>query len=634
MPPLPAACAALLVLLASLSAAAASPAVPLEVYGRLPALEEVCLSPDGTRIAFVRAIGDERAIAVRSLADRKLLGVVSVKDPGKVRTLEWIDDNRLMILESSTEEIDYRGSKVELYRLGVYDVATSRLIPIRSYNGGRVAVRRLNGHLVVFFPTASASHLTTHRYLEGDDLDGITENVTLDRDGDSWDWLIDAQGKLVAEQRYSQEKQRWTFWIRSDGNWKQVAEGGASLGSDIPRMLGFGPAADTLLMDMRKHGEAGWKPLSLQDGSLGPSIAEGKPLGDPIEDRRTNRLIGGSYRGDTRRFVFFEPAMQAHWDAIVQAFGDDHVRFESASSDFRKILVLVDGPKYGYQYQLVDLDTHKSDWVGDVYDGITEAMQVRRIDYPAADNLSIPAYLTLPRGRTAKSLPLIVLVHGGPVSRDDAHFDWWSQALAEQGYAVLQPNFRGSSVNMEAGFGEFGRKMQTDLSDGVRHLVGKGIADPARVCIIGGSYGGYAALAGVTLDPGAYRCAVSVAGLSDLKRLLRQAGGWRSDESTVGQRFWDRFMGVTDPNDPVVARISPIKHVEAVNVPVLLIHGKDDTVVPYDQSYDMYDALRHAGKTVELVQLKREDHWLSRGETRLQMLQATVAFLRKYNPPD
>jgi dipeptidyl aminopeptidase/acylaminoacyl peptidase len=175
--------------------------------------------------------------------------------------------------------------------------------------------------------------------------------------------------------------------------------------------------------------------------------------------------------------------------------------------------------------------------------------------------------------------------------------------------------------------------MQTDLSDGVRYLVKEGIADPARVCIMGASYGGYAALAGVTLDPGIYRCAVSVAGISDLKRMLEwEEAGHRYNE--ISLRYWDRFMGVSGSSDPRVDAISPIKHLDAVTVPVLLIHGRDDTVVPFEQSTVMLDALRKAKKNVDLVTLKNEDHWLSRSETRLQMLKSSVAFLRTNNPPD
>src|SRR5262249_23938626 len=146
--------------------------------------------------------------------------------------------------------------------------------------------------------------------------------------------------------------------------------------------------------------------------------------------------------------------------------------------------------------------------------------------YAATDGLQIPGYLTLPPGRPATGLPLIVLPHGGPADRDVAGFDWWSQALVAEGYAVLRANYRGSTLGprfLSAGFGEWGRKMQTDLSDGVRFLVNERIVDPGRVCIVGASYGGYAALAGVTLQSGVYRCAVSVAGISDLRAFVKRA---------------------------------------------------------------------------------------------------------------
>jgi dipeptidyl aminopeptidase/acylaminoacyl peptidase len=202
---------------------------------------------------------------------------------------------------------------------------------------------------------------------------------------------------------------------------------------------------------------------------------------------------------------------------------------------------------------------------------------------------------------------------------------------------VLRPNFRGSMTTqsfMTAGYGQWGRKMQTDLSDGVRYLAKQGTIDPARVCIVGASYGGYAALAGVTLDPGVYRCAVSVAGISDLKRMLKWEKEREYGGDHVGTRYWNRYMGVTGPDDPALDAISPIKHLDRVNVPVLLIHGKDDTVVAYEQSEIMLKALQKAGKQVELVTLKKEDHWLSRSETRLLMLKSSMDFIEASNPPN
>jgi len=262
---------------------------------------------------------------------------------------------------------------------------------------------------------------------------------------------------------------------------------------------------------------------------------------------------------------------------------------------------------------------------------------VRSITYKAADGLEIPAYLTLPRGRDAKALPLVVLPHGGPASRDQPGFDWWSQALASRGYAVLQPNFRGSTGYGEAflqkGFGQWGKAMQTDLSDGVRDLAKRGLIDPKRVCIVGASYGGYAALAGATLDRGVYRCAASVAGPSDLPLMLQDNQKKYQTRSNSGLRYWLSFMGADGIKDPDLQVLSPARLADKVEIPVLLVHGKDDTVVPYAQSTVMAAALKKAGKPVDLVTLAGEDHWLSRGATRDQMLTAIVAFLEKHNPP-
>lgn len=198
----------------------------------------------------------------------------------------------------------------------------------------------------------------------------------------------------------------------------------------------------------------------------------------------------------------------------------------------------------------------------------------------------------------------------------------------------MQPNFRGSALSpkfVELGFGEWGRKMQSDLSDGVRHLSQQGTIEPSRVCIVGASYGGYAGLAGMTLDPGTYRCAVSVAGVSDLKRFLELSYSLGTNPTAV--RYWDRYLGISKPSASQLAPISPIEHVQAVTGPILLIHGRNDVIVPFEQSDVMEKALKRAGKSVKLVALDKEDHWLSRGATRLKMLEATTEFLRTNNPP-
>jgi len=255
------------------------------------------------------------------------------------------------------------------------------------------------------------------------------------------------------------------------------------------------------------------------------------------------------------------------------------------------------------------------------------------VSFKAGDGLGMEGVLTLPPAITGKNLPAVILPHGGPAYHDTLRFDWMAQAFASRGYAVFQPNFRGSTgygaAFEMAAHGEWGRKMQTDISDGLAELVRQGIVDPSRVCIVGASYGGYAALAGVTLQQGIYRCAVSLAGISDVSRMI-SADLTESGYDPLLRRALREELG----SGRDLAAISPLRFVERVNAPVLLIHGKDDTVVNPDQSAIMARALQKAGKTVEYVTLAGEDHWLSRSETRQAMLESAVAFVLKTNPPD
>jgi dienelactone hydrolase len=636
--------AAMLLMLAASLVTSVGWTVPLEVYGRLPTLEDVALSPGGSRIAFVRTSQDERLLAIHDFAKHKAIAALRVGRV-KLRSVEWADEDHLLVVTSvTTLPWGFIGPEREWYQLGVYDIPknrlenfpdarrlardTTRILPVIW---GNVMARRVEGHTVLFLP----GYYVTDRTLPAlfrVDLDTGSERIIREGSSSTAEWLVDETGEIAAEENYNDNEQRWSILQRRDGRLREIASGHEAI--DFPRLLGFGPEPGTLLMRAIEDGNPVWRLLSMKDGSFGAPMAERQVMEAPIEDPLTYRMIGGVHVDDMPHYVFFDPRTQAKWDAIVGAFGKDQVRFVSHSSEFKKIVVQVNGQEFGYSYQLVDMTTHRAEPLGDVYEGITTPLEVRRISYPAADGLLIPAYLTVPRGKPEKNLPLVMLPHGGPAARDSDRFDWWAQALADQGYLVMQPNYRGSDLDLKflsAGFGEWGRKMQTDLSDGVRYLVKQGMVDPARVCIVGASYGGYAALAGVTLDPGVYRCAVSIAGPSDLKRMLH----WENTTHTqLTQRYWDRFMGVTGPGDPVLDQISPIKHLEAVNVPVMLIHGRDDTVVPFEQSSVMFDALKRAHKDVEMVTLKHEDHWLSRSETRLQMLQASVAFLRAHNPPD
>ena len=262
---------------------------------------------------------------------------------------------------------------------------------------------------------------------------------------------------------------------------------------------------------------------------------------------------------------------------------------------------------------------------------------VAAVEFTARDGTMIPSIATFPVTGSPGPYPTIIMPHGGPASYDRIDFDWMAQFFANRGYLVFQPNFRGSSgfgqAFESAGDGEWGRAMQDDLTDALDYLIAEGVTDPERVCIVGASYGGYAALAGGAFTPEKYACVVSIAGVADLEEMLDQVR--RESGRRYGRlAYWEQSIAAGEANDDRLDEVSPVQFAEAFQAPVLLIHGKDDTVVPIRQSERMDRALRRAGKQVEFIKLDGEDHWLSTGETRIATLRAMDEFVRRHAPPD
>jgi acetyl esterase/lipase len=614
---------------------------PLPVYGNLPTLEDLALSPDGTKLAYIRTIGEQRNLYVHLLGQPKPLASAGIGD-AKVRSLDWMDNGNLVIGISGTVSAPLIfGSRQELYELVTFDVNRDKQshmsLQVKAektsdFVWGRAEFREVNGVASLIVSGVWYDHRALPALFRYDVESGQVKLFAKSNQpfGYSIQWALDDSGEVVGDILYFEDRKEWDVKLRRDGRMQVVASGTALI--DTPRIVGFNAAGDAIWVQFLENGETVWKPLSATAGTWGPPLDASQMFVQAIRDRKTGRILGGITRDE--RLVFFDNELQAHWSAVLREFPNGQVRLLSHSDDFAKVLVQVFGPSDGYVYALFDWYTHRTAILGKVYEGLQSVAAVKPITYPAADGTVIPAFLTLPTGREAAHLPLIVLPHGGPEAANSNRFDWWAQALANEGYAVLQPNYRGSALGAKfvaLGYGEWGRKMQSDLSDGVRHLAQQGTIDPNRVCIVGASYGGYAALAGMTLEPGVYRCGVSVAGISDLKRFLERNYVYAIDPQAT--RYWDRYLGVSKPTASLLAPISPIEHVKSVAGPILLVHGRDDTVVPYEQSEVMASALAHAGKSVALVTLKNEDHWLSHGATRLQMLQATVDFLRTNNPP-
>lgn len=621
-------------------------AAPLAAYGRLPSLEQVLISPDGSRIAFVNtAENGDRSIAVVRMADQKPLFVGHVGST-KVRDLTWADGDNLLVTTSATTSVDDHASGLlalrdEYFFIEDINVANGRILKLLEHAPGI-------WNNAISYPSVCTDHGNLYAVVEAwhehdnENVDALVRVNLANNDPDiiadgshaTDGWLVDQHCRPIAETRYDNVRGLWQLYLNAGGRWLLSK----SLTAPIDRPDIHGLNRDGTAVLLRLPGKE-LDAASLTDGSWRPDPEDDFPY--LLRDPRTDLLIGGAAeKNGVSQSTYFDPKIEAAWSAIKRAYPDELVSLESTSDDFRKWVVRVDGPRDGSSFSLVNLDSHQAVWLGDRYSGVVPAdvADTAYITYPAADGLQIGAVLTLPKGRAAKGLPLIVLPHGGPQAHDGLGFDWWAQGMASRGYAVLQPNFRGSDGDgdefKEKGYGEWGRKMQTDLSDGVRYLAGQGMIDLKRVCIVGASYGGYAALAGATLDPGVYRCAVAVAGISDLGRFRSWVRTDQEHSNNDVTRYWDRFIGVNNADDPVVAAVSPVRHVDKVDIPILLIHGRDDTVVPFDQSRMMQDALTRLGKPVALVTLDHEDHWLSHSETRQQMLKAAMDFVEANNPPN
>ncbi len=251
------------------------------------------------------------------------------------------------------------------------------------------------------------------------------------------------------------------------------------------------------------------------------------------------------------------------------------------------------------------------------------------MQYKARDGLEIEGVLTTPKRKEAKNLPFVVMPHGGPWGHDSLTYDYWAQFLASRGYVVLQPNFRGSTGYgtefIEKGKGQMGFAMQDDISDGVKWAVEKGIADPKRVCIVGASYGGYAAMWGIAKDPDLYRCAISISGVAALRREVNDFGN-----SLHGKLYKTQWQEMT----PDFNAVSPINAIAKIKAPLMLIHGKRDVTVDHVQSEKMHSAMNKARKQVEFVSLPLADHYFARQADRVILLSAMERFLAKHNPAD
>lgn len=449
-------------------------------------------------------------------------------------------------------------------------------------------------------------------------------------------YVLDERGIVQARLDNLEPLNRWKLYVYDQGKarvlWDRISE------TKMPLEL-RGRLADGRLVvvdplvDGEYHTLLAVDPVSGEAESL---YSTGASPVKEVKDPWAHHIVGASWIDDLPQQHFFDEQLATVSKSMQAHFQGGYATLVSWSRDRSRILVFGERAEDAGAYYLYEPATDRLRIVGPRYPALTgiEHLGVRQaIKYRARDDTLIPAYLTLPAVPEPQKLPLVVLIHDGPNTRADFTFDWWASFLASRGYAVLQPNFRGSwgygRQWHEAGRGGWGTGvMQTDVDDGVTTLIRSGLVDPSRVCIMGHSYGGYSALAGATFTSWRYKCAISVNGIADTNILFTKD----FPNTRYWSKWWKQWRLSTGESLAQRRKVNPIRHADRVLVPVLLIHAVDNTTISVERSRSMAEALQLANKRVRLVELPGDDHLLTTAATRTRMLKEVEAFLAEHLP--
>jgi dipeptidyl aminopeptidase/acylaminoacyl peptidase len=643
---------AALLILATRFAAAVSPPTA-EVFGAMPHVSDVTLSPGGTLLAWIQVDAWAAQVVMYDLGAQKAKRVLPAGKGTKPRGLTWVDDDTLLMLVSGIFDVsDSARHRYELWRWVAVDASGGEMR--QMLKGERYFDYVTGSELLQTRPAKPKSvYLSTVDFSESDyasgtgtrlrgqrksgwartvlEVDTTTGKATLIQRGNAYTtgWVLDGHDHVVARDEWYADRNQYRLLAADGAGWRELLTQ-----SDGEQLMLVGASADAKsVFALGRRGASHTKVWSIPLDGSPPSVLAEDPDLDAVSaryDGSSAALLEVRFNGIDAPVKWLDKGMGSRFESASRAFPGRQVESYEESRDHTRALVDVGSPSRPLTSYVVDFAKHTAIIAGEEYPALAGVPlgEVSRIQYTARDGTSIPAFQTLPPASSGKNLPLVVLPHGGPNSHDAFGFNWLVQFLATRGYAVLQPQFRGSSgfgeAHERAGDHQWGGLMQDDVTDGVKALIDRGVADPRRICIVGASYGGYAALAGAAFTPDLYACAASIGGISDLPGLLAYVDKQAGEESDT-HLFWRASIGSAhDAN--VVAR-SPARSAMTVRAPILLIHGLDDTVVPITQSELMDRALKLAGKNSVFVKLANEDHWLSRTETRVRVLKELESFL-------
>ncbi|WNC69873.1 prolyl oligopeptidase family serine peptidase [Thalassotalea nanhaiensis] len=612
--------------------------VPLEAYGKLPSKSMMVISPNAERMAYRDTSNGRDIMMIIDLKTGAALAAVDVSTV-KPDNVYFIDNERLIFVVSKNKRIrGYRG-RHDISAAFAYNLNTKKIHQLLTQGYGIYSGQSQLGNIIGISSDKKYAYMPAWKNLGSYNL----YKVNLDKPrkprvyrkgtSDTIDFFLDENGEVLARERYNNENDLHRIEALIDGDWQEIFR------QETPyRTKGFSgltPDRKSLVMLSQddEHGRWAYYTMSLSDGSISEPIFSHKDK--DVEQVLTDihRVVHGvRYSGFTPTYEFFDKKLNARMRGLKKALPNNTFNINDYTPDWSSMVFYMDGEMSSGDYVLYQngslgmLAAARPDIPVEAVHPVTE------YSFQARDGLTIPTLITTPIGQPAKNLPAIMLPHGGPESYDKLGFDWMTQYFASQGYLVIQPQFRGSKgfgpEHQQKGRGEWGRKMQNDLTDAVNDLAAKGRIDKNRVCIVGSSYGGYAALSGATFTPNLYKCVISINGVSDVEQMLETEERDHGDDHWVVS-YWQDVISKGDVKEDHLEKISPINYVKDVVTPILLIHGERDQIVPLSQSEDMFDELEDANKNVTFVELEEGDHHLSNAKNRMKALKAIDKFIKE-----
>ncbi len=590
------------------------------------------LSPNGKYLATTTKIGERVQLAVVEVATSVAKNVVGYENLD-VAHIQWINDDRIVydVVNIEGEQTSTAGGLFAVNRDGTHFKMLTRF----GHPGallGRSMNDDPNSILIVGVPKNGDTALPYR-------LDTLTARwrpIDFDFDGFAQYFLFDALNVVRVVVTSNGEQSRETVWYL-DGvgqAWRKLIE--QPTYDQKFSVLAFDNDNKTLfVVAQTEDGRDGIYKYDFAKNQPGELVASDKTVdvNSLVSAPDTLKVLGVRMQTEPPRTLWFDSSMAAIQEGIDRAL-PGAVNQISPSNAKAPMLVFSYSSTNPGHYYLFDPVERKLKNLFAVRPWIDSSKMSTQLayDYVARDGLPIMAYVTLPKGRAAKALPMVVLLHGGPWARDHWGFDPEVQFLAGLGYVVLQPQFRGSSgfgaAHLKKSFGQWGLSMQDDVTDGVTSLVKQGIVDPKRVCIMGASYGGYAVMQGLVKDPDLYRCGVNLLGVTNLfyissedSRRYRAASYHRNQTLGDPDKLRDQFKAT-----------SPSRHADAIKAPVFMVYGGKDRRVPLIHGEEMRDGLKKFNKVYEYMELEDEEHGIADEKTRLRVFSGIETFLKKYNP--